>query len=166
MNSLPQVFRYEGQRVRTLIDESGEPWFVANQIEQLRLLPIKPSEYCGYIYAIEYGQNIKIGQTADAYKRMKALIAQARNYGDICVGRMAISQPHTNYAANERVLHAHWKALRIRGELFRVDLDRFISDSPSMGFLDETARLQAKTERGLQFFKSVVRGPDAKGASL
>lgn len=35
MKNLPQIFNYKGVEVRTIIDENGKPWFVANDVAKI-----------------------------------------------------------------------------------------------------------------------------------
>lgn len=152
-----QLFSYQGQQVRTVIID-GEPWFVVKDVEALKALPVSPSPYCGYIYAVEYGTSIKIGRTQKPHRRLKAIVAQASNYAGPQTGAMIVSPPHTNFLENERLLHEHFRAEREKGELFRLTLEQFLQDMPKLQFLDETDRLSVKTEGSVRFLKSMLFG--------
>ena len=79
--------------------------FNSNEFERMKSIEstIK-SSYLGFIYFLEYGENIKIGYSRKPSNRMKQLKNQAE-YGKIKLGNVAISKPHTNYRENEKLLH-------------------------------------------------------------
>ena len=53
--------------------------------------------YMGVVYALKYGNMIKIGSSKHPYKRFIALKSQAEKYGNINIGDIAISGLHTNF---------------------------------------------------------------------
>lgn len=67
-------------------------------------------KYTGFFYVLEYGDFVKIGSTKNPYQRLMALKRNAVNYGNLKIGRLAISIPHTNYVENEKHL---WKMKKI-----------------------------------------------------
>lgn len=161
MNQLQNVFDYEGHQVRTVIIH-GEPWFVAKDATNIKeWLPVG-SEYCGYIYAIEYGSCIKIGHSRKPHQRINALLSQAKNYAGIELGWFIISKPHTNYMENERLIHTFFKSKRTSGELFSITLEHFLNNLPELRFLDETEDFRKKSEQTTELFKSLLFGTHLK----
>ncbi|MDE5792718.1 MAG: GIY-YIG nuclease family protein, partial [Oscillospiraceae bacterium] len=112
------------------------------------------SSYLGFIYFLEYGENIKIGYSQKPSNRMKQLKNQAE-YGKIKLGNVAINKPHTNYRENEKLLHQYFNQSRIAGtELFSVTLKQILSDLPKdLKFLDESEKLEQKSKQGLEVLK-------------
>jgi len=145
MNNLPQIF-----------NANGNPWFIAKDISQA---PHKGNNsWFGYVYAIEYGNHVKIGATTKPIQRFKALASQAILYADKVIGEIAISQPHTNYRENERFIHQHFNNSRVSGELFEITIEQFIKQCPSLKFEDLSSE---KTQRSIQRFaklKSFILG--------
>lgn len=157
-DQLLRVFDYHnGRQVRTVIKD-GEPWFVGQDPTSIKECLPTGSEFCGYLYAIEYGQYLKIGRTRTPYQRIKSIASQAKNYAEVMVGRFAVSKPHTNFVENERLLHEHFRYARRNGELFEVTLDDFLNNLPPMRFLDETEKLRKRNEATIEFLKSFLFG--------
>lgn len=77
----------------------------------------------GYIYAVEFGDYIKIGYTVSPKSRLATHAATARNYGTFKTGRVLLSPPHKDYIKTEKTLHDYFKANRKEGtELFEMKL--------------------------------------------
>ncbi|MBD5144108.1 MAG: AAA family ATPase [Ruminococcus sp.] len=115
------------------------------------------SSYLGFIYFLEYGENIKIGYSQKPSNRMKQLKNQAE-YGKIKLGNVAISKPHTNYRENEKLLHQYFNQSRIAGtELFSVTLKQILSDLPKdLKFLDESEKLEQESEERFKFIMGIL----------
>ena len=146
MNQLQRVFEYEGQQVRTtLID--GNPWFMADTVDALRSIDYEVGKYLGYVYALEIGSRVKIGMTSQPYTRLQNLASVIAVYGAEDVGRVLLSQAHTNYQSNERALHAAFGEVRVGRELFNMSLDNLIDSMPALRFVDESSELAEKAER-------------------
>ena len=85
----------------------------------------------GVVYALEYGDCIKIGKTQNLTERMKTLTSQAKKYSFTNTGLVAYTEVHSNYSDNEKLLHYVFKDKRIdNGELFVIDLEYFIKHVP------------------------------------
>lgn len=151
-----KVFNYESSDVR-VVNMNGEPWFVAKDVESL---PDKaPNEWMGFVYALEYGSGIKIGCTTQPLRRIKQLERTARNYSDLTVGRVAFSQPHTNYQENETALHRHFNSYRRgKSERYNLNLEMFLGQGPSLEYLDESKEKEIKSEELFFALKSFVTG--------
>lgn len=136
---------------------NGQPWFVTKEVNHL---PKKgETDWHGYVYAIEYGNSIKIGHTTNLQQRIKAIISNAKNYSKIKVGRIAFSIPHTNYKENERLLHAAFQKIRqAKTELFNLTLDEFMAQIPALEFKDESAEKQKNADAFLESMKAFVLG--------
>lgn len=91
-----------------------------------------PIEYAGYVYVIEYGDYIKIGQSRNPYNRITQLRMQAENYGTCKLGRVAVSIPCSNYENIEKLLHEFWSEFRKEStELFDIPFDFFMDEVES-----------------------------------
>lgn len=111
--------------------------------------------YIGFVYAIEYGNKLKIGYSAKPYTRLMALKRNAEKYGNVTLGRVCISTPHTNYKEIENFLHRRFIDFRIEGtELFDITFDYFtkVFRSERIDFKDETESIKRKEQA---FFNSV-----------
>ena len=87
----------------------------------------------GYLYLIEFGNNVKIGITTHPESRIIELANLAKNYCLVELKRIAVSYPHRNYAQNELALHSQFEDKRIgTGELFRIDFESALSAFSSL----------------------------------
>ena len=125
----------------------GAPWSMlanhnnASAIFGKKRLPT----YFGVVYAVEYGEFIKIGVSTYPAQRFKALATVGRNYADKALGRALVSQPHTNYLENERYLHNLFSKKRIgNGELFGITLEEFAQTPKEIIFANDAASKKAK----------------------
>lgn len=120
----------------------------------------KSSDFIGFFYVLEWGGNIKIGCTRNPYQRIMAFKRQAEKYGDTTIGRYVLSNPHTNYQENEKLLHKAFASARIVGtELFSLSLDMVIQNIPKeIQIKDESEALACKAEQFCDFMKTVVTG--------
>lgn len=93
------------------------------------LVKLKPQEYYGYFYIIEFGKYIKIGCTRKPYERIKSLKNQLENYSDGKLGRIIFSNECVNYTENEYILHTHFKEFRkLNTELFDLSIEEFLDE--------------------------------------
>lgn len=91
------------------------------------LVKLKPQEYYGYFYIIEFGNYIKIGCTRKPYERIRSLKSQLENYSDGKLGRIIFSNECVNYTENEYLLHTHFKEFRkFNTELFDLSIEEFL----------------------------------------
>ncbi len=103
--------------------------------------------YLGIVYAIQYGDTVKIGSTKYPHQRFMTLKNQAENYGNVKIGNMAISDLHTNFRENERVAHRKFEIHRQEGtELFNISFETAASYLNELTLLDETAKLAKEAE--------------------
>ena len=78
----------------------------------------------GVIYAVEYGDLVKIGCTRNPKIRLFALKSQCEKYSNKRFGRVLISEFHCGYSGTEHELHAAFSPKRITDtELFTVTLE-------------------------------------------
>lgn len=99
----------------------------------------KDEDYFGYVYALEWGDEVKIGCTRHIATRIKQLRKTAE-YGKVEVGRMAISPLHSNYTENEKVLHNIFQNVRVKGtELFKLSLLDVVSVMKALPFLNDSS---------------------------
>lgn len=88
-----------------------------------------PIEYAGYVYVVEYGDYIKIGQSTNPYQRVRQLKMQAENYAPYKLGRIAITIPCSNYEKIEKLLHQFWSEFRKEStELFDIPFDYLVNE--------------------------------------
>lgn len=90
----------------------------------------------GFVYAIEFGQFVKIGCSTSPYNRFITLRGELRRKMNLSPGRMAITPPCSNYKTLECEAHTHFAPERISGsELFEVDFDKVVVFFETMSFL-------------------------------
>lgn len=113
--------------------------------------------YYGFVYACEYGMTVKIGSTNQPYNRLMALIRQAESYGALKIGRFAITQMHTNYKANEKLLHNKFSVYRQEGtELFNIDFQKAVESMSTLNLLDETDAIEKRADGFLDGMKDFI----------
>ena len=109
-------------------------WFLTDA-SNLNEFPLSEAKNQGFVYALEFGEKIKIGRTKNLAKRMKTLQLNANNCSVVSPGRVAFSPSHSNYTKNEAILHSFFKDKRRgKSELFDLCLDDFIHLVPDMRF--------------------------------
>lgn len=113
--------------------KSSEFWAIPKSFE---------NEYFGVVYALEYGDQIKIGSTNKPYERMRALTHNAQKYGDTKIGSVAFTTPHSNFRSNETLLHRKFASKRKEGtELFNITLEEAIKAFSGLEYLDESEKM-------------------------
>ena len=131
-------------------------WFVSKSVS--RETPNeKRVSFKGYVYALEYGDMLKIGSTQNVRSRIQAISAQARKYSNIITGEFCFSEAHIEYRANERILHKAFADKRIKGtELFRMTLDDFLRNQPVITMSeDDTEVRESSREHVVSLMKSL-----------
>ncbi len=134
--------------------------FTSEQLNEIKdLEKSKSSDYIGFFYVLEWNENVKIGCTAKPYKRMKQLKIVA-NYAKVKIGMVAISQGHTNYRDNEKLLHSHFKHFRLEStELFDISFENAILNMPNnLTFLDESEYFQQCAIEGCKKLEKLCMG--------
>lgn len=121
------------------------------------------SNYTGFFYILEYGDLVKIGCTRKPYQRVMALKRNAENYGDLKLGKIALSIPHTNFADNEKKLHKKFSTYRKSGsELFDLGFQEIVSNVPDVvEYKDETIQIEKSSDNFFNMMKNFVLGKDA-----
>lgn len=117
--------------------------------------------YKGVVYAVEYGNNIKIGYTTKPYSRYVTLKRNAEKYGAQRLGRICISECHTNYRENEKILHQYFLNFRVpETELFSITLEKFKSEYANVKliFKDETNEITKRSEEFCEGMKKLIFG--------
>jgi len=146
MNNLPQI------------KNQGQKFIIFKELEDIAKLEKPQSIFCGYVYAIEYGENLKIGYTQNPKQRVIALRGQAKLYADKNIGWMALSPPHTNFMENEKFLHQHFAEKRLSGELFSLTFKQFINQCPDLEFQDLSEEKSLLSRQSLELLKSFILG--------
>ena len=117
--------------------------------------------YLGVVYAIEYGDKLKIGYSTKPYTRIMVLKRNAEKYGNMVLGRVCISSPHTNYREIESFLHGRFADSRNEGtELFDVKFDDFVKifRSEKINFKDETEAIERRAQAVFNGLKGFIMG--------
>ena len=79
-------------------------------------------EKYGYIYIIEFTENIKIGQTINPEQRIPLIRGNLKNYANTEIKRIFVSNKLKAYKEIEKKMHQTFQDKRINnGELFNVD---------------------------------------------
>lgn len=113
--------------------------------------------FSGRVYIAEYGDFIKIGSTKNAKERISALARQAR-YDGICINRIALTIPHTNYVKNEKKMHIKLNEYRVGNtELFNVDFENAIMIIENLDFELKSAELENEANERFKFLMEVVK---------
>lgn len=128
-------------------------WVVAS-INNAELPSQGGCEGQGFVYALEWGDCVKIGRTKNLQQRMKHLAHNAKNYARVELGRVAYSAPHSNYCESETKLHHFFKEKRIGdGELFRLSFDHFLRQAPNLIFSEVVSTSTPNTVDLLESFE-------------
>ena len=92
-----------------------------------------------------------------------ALKRNAENYGDLKLGKIALSIPHTNFADNEKKLHKKFSTYRKSGsELFDLGFQEIVSNVPDVvEYKDETIQIEKSSDNFFNMMKNFVLGKDA-----
>lgn len=122
------------------------------------------NEYMGFFYFLEYGNFLKIGCSKQPYTGMQTLKRNAEKYADLKIGRVAISQAHTNYKENKKLIHELFKKSRKQGtELFDLSFDsafKKVKKYEKLEYLDETTRMQMEQTNFCNMMKNFLEGGD------
>ena len=115
--------------------------------------------YMGVVYALEYGDFVKIGSTVHPYRRFVTLKNQAEKYGNVKIGKLAISGLHTNFRENERNAHREFEIRRQDGtELFNIGFDTARNYLNNLELLDESEKIRERVEKITNGIKELVGG--------
>lgn len=122
-------------------------WFVADEITSETPSEDEPSTF-GFVYAIEYGDGIKIGSTKSVRNRLSNIISHAGLYSDIETGEFCFSEAHRNFRENERIIHKAFANRRLgKSERFQMTLDDFFKELPLIYFDMDRAAAKAQLEK-------------------
>lgn len=98
--------------------------FDREEIDKIKELEKQLQRHCGIVYAIEYGEKVKIGSTTRPYERIRTVARDIEGYANTKIGRVLVSSLHTNYRENEYFLHGKFSSFRIRNtESFNIKLE-------------------------------------------
>ena len=137
--------------------KGGGLWLVEKDVDQLPASGSTP--WHGYVYAIEYGNGIKIGHTTNLRSRIKSIKRTAANYSNLDTGRIAYSREHTNHKEVELLLHRFYAEHRVdKCERFNVTIDQFLSTVPDIDFRDESDAKQTRSVAFCNALRSYVTG--------
>lgn len=91
------------------------------KIDDFNRIKLEINKYEGYVYALEFGNLLKIGSTRNPRERLSALKRSA-NYAQVSIGNVLLSPIHKNYRINEKNLLEKMPN-RVDGtELFNISL--------------------------------------------
>ena len=115
--------------------------------------------FMGYVYAVEFGDHVKIGCTQCPVSRIRTLVAIAKNYCFTDVRRIAFTLPHTNFLKNEKYLHSVFANKRIEnGELFDNDFESAIDALLDLELKNDSNMLEERIEIAKRSLASVIFG--------
>lgn len=115
------------------------------------------SPYLGVVYAVEYGDKLKIGCSQKPYSRIRSLKKWAEGYGGISFGRVCVSAPHTNYREMEKFFHKLFSPKRVKDtELFSITLNQFLKEAYQYvcQFKDDSEQFEMRASRIYDAIKS------------
>lgn len=102
-----------------------------NEYNLLKELDFENRSKKGYVYLLEYGDDVKIGTTKQPYFRISELARLAKNYSKTQTRSVAISPVHTNRFENEKKLHELFSEKLIgNGELFKTKIKNILDNIP------------------------------------
>jgi len=131
-------------------------WKIHNDINNVDLINCEYN-FCGYCYAIEYNNKIKIGCTKDIKTRYKCLNSQYQKYGNGGTKKISFSNLHINYKENEKILHKFFDIHRIPNtELFNLELNDFIKKMPKLYYDVNIAEKEIEVNKSIDIFKKVL----------
>lgn len=130
----------------------------------------KPNAVMGVVYAIEYsGGYCKIGMSSFPADRTSVLKHYISDYMQKQVRKIMISEWHTNYRKNEKLLHEAFSDCRIPNtELFSVCVEEIALHILNEGILLEDRseeileEIKRESDLLIEFVKSVMRGDYVK----
>lgn len=106
------------------------------------------------VYALEYGDYLKIGSTSNIHKRHQQLKKQATDYCNINLGKCYYTVSHDKYRDTEKQLHTLFKDFRKPGtELFDISLAEFLRVIMSYN-MDLSEIDHSKTTKFIDLIKS------------
>ena len=127
--------------------------------ENINLMKAKKFEtYFGCVYILEYKNGkIKIGKSSNPVKRLKNLIRHSNVYSgkDYSIVKILVSEPHTNYNQNEKILHNFFQDFHLNGEVFNISLNKATKQLQvcNISFKNESEEL---SKRGAKLCKGLI----------
>ena len=104
------------------------------------------NRFLGRVYAMEYGDFIKIGSSKKLKSRIRTLKKQCE-YASIESGEVIFTSPHTNYKENERLIHMACFEYRIGNtELYDLNIYDFIEEVSKLQAKDDSVKLSEECE--------------------
>ena len=121
------------------------------------VVPQKESNrFLGRVYAMEYGDFLKIGSSKKLTARIRALKKQCE-YASIQSGEVVFTSPHTNYKENEKLIHMACSEYRIGDtELYDLNIYDFIEVVSKLHAKDDSVKLSEECETISDYFISLV----------
>lgn len=117
--------------------------FDREEIDKIKEIEKRTQRYRGSVYAIEYGEKVKIGSTTKPYERIRTVVRDIEGYANTKTGRVLVSKLHTNYRENEYFLHGKFSDFRIRNtESFNIKLEDVMNvfSNEQLDFKDESKK--------------------------
>lgn len=112
----------------------------------------------GYVYALQYGDLVKIGCSKAPSKRYKQLFHNGFHYGNIGLGKLALSIPCVNFRSLEAHLHKIFKEQRREStELFDVVFADVVKTMQTLKYdTDYESAQQTKIKQGKDLTDFVI----------
>jgi hypothetical protein len=114
--------------------------------------PMDRTKLTGYVYAVEFAEDLKIGFSTDLWTRLHTLNSKARIYRHSSLGRIAFTGRIEHYRSLEHHLHLRFfnKRLEPLGELFDLSFELAVEGlrtEPAAPFAIETAAPASSKQR-------------------
>lgn len=134
--------------------------FKSEQFGEIKSIELQLKDtYLGVVYALECGSYVKIGSTKSPFSRLTSLLHQSNDYGDVSVGRYAISGFHTNYHENKIAVCQRLSCYRKDDtDLFNVGFDEAVNVISSLELKDESEMIKERGEVFLSGMKDFIYG--------
>lgn len=135
--------------------------FENEEFGEIKAIQNQTPDYFGYVYILEYGDLLKIGQSIQPYERIQALKRQCTKYADKKIGRVALSPKCTNYSKLEKQFHQIFAKYRKEGtELFDLPFEDAISQikGQNIEYRDDSKEMDRKAASFFGSMKNFVLG--------
>lgn len=115
----------------------------------------------GWVYALEYGDMVKIGCSSKPSKRYAHLVHNGEDYAGLKMEKLAISNACVNFRQLEATLHNKFARFRKEGtELFNVPFDDIIKAfydlAYDVNFVEADRRFNERNKKGTELLKRTI----------
>ena len=125
-----------------------------------KTIPVGGRIGMGYVYFISDGGFVKIGKSHKPKMRVCSIIYEMK----IKSPKIFVSDAHSNYSENEKLLHELFSIERVKGEWFRLDIEKVAAENYTFLIVDNV--IENNIEEYLDHVSSQVRLHPTTKASL